>query len=54
MVFQKTLIRFWTANCVNYENVMIGAIKRNTSDFEQRLENKVFILFIYLKLLKIH
>ena len=34
MVFHKTLTRFWTANSVNYENVIIGAIKGNTSDLE--------------------
>ena len=28
--------RFWTANSANYENVIIGAIKRNTSDLELR------------------
>ena len=32
----KTLIRFWTANSVKYENVITGAIKRNTSDSELR------------------
>ena len=32
--FQETLTRFWTANSVKYENVIIGAIKRNTSDLE--------------------
>ena len=35
-VFQKTLTRFWTVNSVKYENVIIGAIKRNTSDLELR------------------
>ena len=34
--FQKTLTRFWTVNSVKHENVKIGAIKRNTSDFELR------------------
>ena len=28
--FQKTLTRIWTTNCVKYENVITGAIKRNT------------------------
>ena len=32
--FQKKLTRFWTANSVKYENVIIGAIKCNTSDLE--------------------
>ena len=32
----KTLTRFWTANSVKYENVIIGAIKRNTFDLELR------------------
>ena len=36
MVFQKKLTRFWTANSVKYEHVIIGAIKRNTSDLEHR------------------
>ena len=27
---QKTLTRFWTANSVKYENVIIGAIKNAT------------------------
>ena len=36
MAFQKTLTRFWTAKSVKYENVIIGAIKRNTSDLELR------------------
>ena len=36
MVFQKTLTRFWTANCAKYENIIIDAIKRNTSDLELR------------------
>ena len=31
---QKMLTRFWTASSVKYENVVIGAIKRNTSDLE--------------------
>ena len=30
------LTRFWTANSVKYENVIIGAIKCNTSDLELR------------------
>ena len=52
---QKTLKRFWTANSVKYENVIIGAIKRNTSDLELRKgKTKVgkqgVLLFIYLKL----
>ena len=34
--FQKTLTQFWTDNSVKYENVIIGAIKRNTSDLELR------------------
>ena len=38
-----------------YENVIIGAIKRHTSDLELRKGkaksvNKAFVLFIYLKL----
>ena len=47
-LLKKTLTRFWTANSVKYENIMIGAIKRNTSDLElrrrgkQRSENKAF------------
>ena len=28
------LKRFWTVNSVKYENVIIGAIKRKTSDLE--------------------
>ena len=32
--FHKTLTRFWTVNCVKYENIIIGAIKRSTSDLE--------------------
>ena len=35
-VFQKTMIQFWALNSVKYENVIIGAIKRNTSDLELR------------------
>ena len=35
-VFQKTLILFWTATSVNYENVIDGLIKYNTSDLELR------------------
>ena len=34
--FKKTLTRFWTVKGVKYENVLIGAIKRNTSDLELR------------------
>ena len=30
------LTRFWTANSVKYENVIIGAIKCNTPDLELR------------------
>ena len=30
------LTRVWTANGVKYENVIIGAIKHNTSDLEVR------------------
>ena len=30
------LTRFWTANSVKYENVIIGGIKRSTSDLELR------------------
>ena len=30
------LTRFWTKNTVKYENVITGAIKRNTSDLELR------------------
>ena len=30
------LTRFWTANSVKYENVIIGAIKPDTSDLELR------------------
>ena len=30
------MTRFWTLNSVKYENVIIGAIKRNTSDLELR------------------
>ena len=33
---KKTLTRFWAMNRVKYENVIIGAIKRNTSDLELR------------------
>ena len=36
VVFQKTLTWFWTVNSVKYENVIIGAIKRNMSDLELR------------------
>ena len=58
MAFQKTLTRFWAVNSVKYENVIIGAIKRNKSDLDLREEktkvgnfpNKAFVLFIYLKL----
>ena len=57
MAFQNTPTQFWTANSVKYENVIIGAIKRNTSDFnwnsgegKQRSKNKAFVLFVYLKL----
>ena len=28
------LTQFWTANSVKYENVIIGAIRRNMSDLE--------------------
>ena len=43
-------------NSVKYENVITGAIKRNTSDLELRkggtkVGNKTFVLFVYLKLL---
>ena len=34
--FQRTLTRFWTSNSVKYENVIIGAFKRNTLDLELR------------------
>ena len=34
--FPEMLTRFWTANSVKYENVIIGAIKHNTSDLELR------------------
>ena len=34
--FKKMLTRVWTANGVKYENVIIGAIKHNTSDLEVR------------------
>ena len=34
--FKKTLTRFWTVNSFKYENVIIGAIERNTSDLELR------------------
>ena len=35
-------IRFWTANSVKYENVVIDTIKRNTSDLElQKGKTKV-------------
>ena len=34
--FRKTLTWFWTVNSVKYDNVIIGAIKRNTSDLELR------------------
>ena len=49
--FIKTLTRFWTTNSVKYENVIIGAIKRNASDLElrkgnTRSENQAFVLFI--------
>ena len=30
------MTRFWTANSVKYENVIIGAIKRNTSNLDFR------------------
>ena len=30
------LTRFWTLNSVKYENVLIGAIKRNMLDLELR------------------
>ena len=50
--FQKTLTRFWTANSVKYENEIIGAIKRNTSNLELRREKtkvgKQGICFLYL------
>ena len=35
-VFQKPLTRFWTVSSIKYENVIIGAIKRNASDLEPR------------------
>ena len=36
------LTRFWTVNSVKYENVIIGAIKRNMSDLElQKWKAKV-------------
>ena len=34
--FKKTLTRFWTVNSVKYENVIIGALKHNTSNLELR------------------
>ena len=34
--FKKTRTRFWTVNSEKYENVIIGAIKHNTSDLELR------------------
>ena len=34
--FKKPLTRFWTVYSEKYENVIIGAIKRNTSDLELR------------------
>ena len=53
--FKKTLTRFWTANSIKYENVIVGAIERNTSDLELRkgktkVGKKMFVLFNYLKL----
>ena len=46
-----------TANSVKYENVIIGAMKRNTSDLElqkvnikDRKQGVQFVLFFYLKL----
>ena len=38
-VFQKLLTRFWIANSVKYENVVIGAIKRSMFDLEHRKGN---------------
>ena len=32
----KTLTRFWPANSVKYENVIVSALKSNTSDLEHR------------------
>ena len=32
--FKKRWHGFWTVNSIKYENVIIGAIKRNTSDLE--------------------
>ena len=37
--FIKTLTRFWTANFAKYENVIIGAIKCNTSKLKLRKAN---------------
>ena len=53
---QTTLTRFWTANSVKYENVIIvpaNAIPPtwNSREGKQRSANKAFVLFIYLKLL---
>ena len=37
VAFRKMLTRFWTANSVNYENIIIvDPINRNTSDLKLR------------------
>ena len=45
--FKKTLTRFWTVNSVKYENAIIGAIKRITSDLELRKGKTKVDLKIY-------
>ena len=54
------LTLFWTVNSVKYENVIIGAIKRNTSDLELRKgktkvgkQGESFSLFIWNYQIKI-
>ena len=46
------LTRFWTSNSVKHENVVIGAIKHNTSDLELRRRKtkveKQGVLSLYL------
>ena len=54
--FSKMLTRFWTANSIKYENTIIGAMKRDTSDLELWKRNTkvgkqgVRFLFTFLKL----
>ena len=50
--FIKTLTRFWTANFAKYENVIIGAIKSNTSKLKLQKGNtkvgKQGVRYLYL------